>query len=265
MQKLVDAMVTIDSLTVRFGGVMAIHGLSLDIQSGEIFGIIGPNGAGKTTLFNSMSRLNTPAEGSISVSGKNILDLPRHSIVELGIARTFQNIVLYPTLTVMENVLLGAHHRVSHGFMAWGLGLRRRRSEESEIIAEARLVLARLGLEHLADRPAKGLPLGTMKRIELARALMSRPQVLMLDEPANGLTLAEVHELGDLLRALRTEFELTILLVEHHMGLVMSLCDRIAVLNFGSLIAVGRPGEIKADARVIQAYLGGVSDSAARS
>lgn len=265
MQKLVDPMVTIDSLTVRFGGVMAIDGLSLEIQSGEIFGIIGPNGAGKTTLFNSMSRLNTPAEGSISVSGRNILELPRHGIIELGIARTFQNIVLYPTLTVLENVLLGAHHRVPHGFMSWGLGLRRRRGEEGEITAEARLILARLGLVHLADRLAKGLPLGTMKRIELARALMSRPQVLMLDEPANGLTLAEVHELGDLLQALRAEFELTILLVEHHMGLVMSLCDRIAVLNFGSLIAVGTPGAIKADPRVIQAYLGGVSDSAAGS
>lgn len=263
MQELDDPIVTIDSLTVRFGGVMAIDSLNLEVQNREIFGIIGPNGAGKTTLFNSMSRLNTPNGGRISVAGRNILDLPRHDIIELGVARTFQNIVLYPTLTVLENVLLGAHHRVPHGFMSWGLGLRRRRDVEGVITAEARIILGRLGLEHLAGRPAKGLPLGTMKRIELARALMSRPQVLMLDEPANGLTLAEVHELGDLLQDLRSEFELTILLVEHHMGLVMSLCDRIAVLNFGSLIAVGTPSAIKADSRVIQAYLGGVSDSAA--
>ena len=237
------ALLEVDNVSRRFGGILALDELSLTVDEGEIAGLIGPNGAGKTTAFNVITRLYRPHGGAVRYEGKDLLSEPAHRIVRLGIARTFQNLQLCAHMSVLDNVLVGSHS-------SFGVG------RERKARYQALEILDSLDLAKLAHSPAAGLPFGTLKRIELARALASSPKLLLLDEPAGGLNHEEVGRLADLIRRLRADHSLTILLVEHHMNLVMSVSNRVTVLDFGRTIAAGTPKEIQSNPAVIEAYLG---------
>ena len=234
----------------------ALDRVSFDVTPGSIVGVIGPNGAGKTSLFNCITRLYRPSSGTITVNGTDLLAARPHDVIRLGIARTFQNVALFARMTVLENVLVGDHSRVRAGMVAAALMLPAVRTAEKEAVGRAMAALQVVGLDQVAQRPVAGLPFGTQKRIELARALVSRPKLLLLDEPAGGLSHDELGELSALIRLVHRDYEVTILLVEHHMNLVMSLSDRVVVLSFGRKIAEGTPDEVRNDQAVIDAYLG---------
>jgi branched-chain amino acid transport system ATP-binding protein len=236
------ALLSVRNVTRRFGGIVAVDDVSFDVEAGRIVGLIGPNGAGKTTMFNLITRIYRPDEGELWFDGESLLHARPYQVVARGIGRTFQNVELFRSMTVLENVLVGGH---SHGWLAG-----------TRVRARALEILEYLGLRAVAHRPVSGLPFATLKRVETARALVSDPKLLLLDEPAAGLNHEEVEGLTAFIGRLRRDFDLTILLVEHHMNLVMRVSDEVNVLDFGRKIAAGIPKEVQANRDVIEAYLG---------
>jgi len=249
-------LIDVRDVSVRFGGIVALDRVSFTIAAGDLLGLIGPNGAGKTTLFNCFSRLYTPVSGDILFEGQSILGRPPHRIADIGIGRTFQNLALFRTMSVLDNVRVGSHPLGRTDFMSNALKLPWTSREDQALADIAWELIEFLDLADVAHRRAADLPFGLQKRVELARALAARPRLLLLDEPAGGLNHTEIHGLGELIKRIRDERKMTVLLVEHHMSMVMSICDKVVALDFGKKIAEGTPAQVQNNDDVIRAYLG---------
>jgi branched-chain amino acid transport system ATP-binding protein len=249
-------VLTIDALTHFFESLRAVHDFSVTIKHGELVGLIGPNGAGKTTVFNLVTGVYDPSAGSIVYDGAELAGLPSHEVIQMGVARTFQNIRLFSNLTVLDNVRIAYHPHAGYGLVDSALRLRRFHTKEAEMTERAQEFLAIFGLEERQNDIAGSLPYGLQRRLEIARALATRPRLLLLDEPAAGMNPQEIDQLMDLIHFIRDHFNLTIFLVEHRMRLVMNICEWITVMDFGEIIARGTPDEVRNDPGVIEAYLG---------
>lgn len=249
-----EALLRVENISVDFGGLRALNHLSVDVFPGKITGLIGPNGAGKTTFFNIISRFQDPTEGKVYFQGKDVLSAAPHQIVEWGISRTFQNILIFPRLTVLENVMIGIHSQINSNFFLSGFGFQMDGEEKAR--RESHEILSFLGIEMLTNQYPQNLSFGQQKLVEIGRAIISKPKLLLLDEPAGGMNNIEIEKMKVLLKEIKSKMGITILLIEHVMKLVMTLCDRVTVIHYGNKIADGSPEEVAKDSNVLKVYLG---------